>query len=198
MPHSNKQSYAGLLKVMIFIDGGYIRENLKRIQKHVEGDLVDYSHLSYILTNRELNFGSFENIYIDLIRLYWYDAIADPLDALQKYNEQKEYLTRVKNIPFCELRLGRLVRSKMCSDEKEAFRQKGVDILLAIDMISHAYENHYDIAILLSGDDDIQDIVKAVKNAGKRVFGAYFSKHISEGLKDCFDKSYELKLSDFD
>jgi uncharacterized LabA/DUF88 family protein len=47
-------------------------------------------------------------------------------------------------------------------------------------------ENHYDIAILLSGDDDIQDIVKAVKNAGKRVFGAYFSKHISDGVEGLF------------
>jgi uncharacterized LabA/DUF88 family protein len=46
-----------------------------------------------------------------------------------------------------------------------------VDTLIAIDMISKAYENHYDVDILLAGDDDFLDVVNAVKNAGKRVYG---------------------------
>ena len=51
-------------------------------------------------------------------------------------------------------------------------------------MLSKAYENHYDIAILLSGDDDFLDIVTAVKDAGKRVFGTFIEGHISEVLKE--------------
>ena len=73
-----------------------------------------------------------------------------------------------------------------------SFKQKGVDTLIAIDMLSKAYENHYDVAVLLAGDEDFLDVVNSVKNAGKRVFGAFFEKHISPELKDSFDKRLHL------
>ena len=60
------------------------------------------------------------------------------------------------------------------------YRQKGVDVLLAIDMLSMAFQNHYEIAIFLGGDDDFVDLINAVKNsAGKRVFGFYYPHRIS-------------------
>jgi uncharacterized LabA/DUF88 family protein len=54
-------------------------------------------------------------------------------------------------------------------------------------MLSKAYEDHYDIAVLISGDEDLLDVVTAVKNAGKRVYGAFIPSLISEELKYCFD-----------
>jgi uncharacterized LabA/DUF88 family protein len=59
-------------------------------------------------------------------------------------------------------------------------------------MLSKVYEDHYDIAILVTGDEDLLPVVKAVKDAGKRVFGAFFEKHISSNLKDTFDLSFEI------
>lgn len=41
----------------------------------------------------------------------------------------------------------------------------GVDTLIAIDTVTKAYQNHYDVAVLLEGDDDFIDVVKAMKNA---------------------------------
>jgi len=94
-----------------------------------------------------------------------------------KYKEQTDYVHRIREHSHFEVGLGRLKK-----DGKGGFRQKGVDTLIAIDMLTKAYENQYDIAGLISGDEDLLDVVMAVKNTGKLVYGAHFSNHISEEL----------------
>jgi uncharacterized LabA/DUF88 family protein len=83
------------------------------------------------------------NLFTDLIRVYYYDAIAE------KQSSSDTRLQKIQATDHYELRLGRLK-----DDGKGRSRQKGVDTLIAIDMISKAYENHYDVAILIAGDDD--------------------------------------------
>jgi len=59
-----------------------------------------------------------------------------------------------------------------------------------------AYQNQYDVAMLVSGDGDYVDCVRAVKAAGKHVVNAYFISSQSPALKDacddwvCMDKDY--------
>ena len=188
------------LKVMIFIDGGYVRQTLNDIQAKKkgdeldlrkgkeEGDRVDYSHIS----NRLLSVFSIESIHLDLVRTYFYDGIPD-VKLEKEYEQQHQYLERIRGLDYFEVRGGRVIK-----DDNGKMTQKGLDVLFTIDMLSHAYENNYDIAIVVSGDDDFLDIVKSVKNRGKRVFGAYFSRSISENLKSIFDRRYELGLKDFE
>jgi hypothetical protein len=83
-----------------------------------------------------------------------------------------------------EVRLGKLKKID------EEYKQKGVDGLIAIDMLSKAYEDHYDIAILITGDEDFHPIVRSVKDTGKRVFGVFFDKHFSADLEKDFDRRY--------
>ena len=80
----------------------------------------------------------------------------------------------------------------MIKDGSGSYKQKGVDILMAIDMLTKAYESHYDVAVLLAGDDDLVDLVKAVKDAGKRVYGAFFKASCSKRLRDSFDRKHYL------
>jgi uncharacterized LabA/DUF88 family protein len=63
-------------------------------------------------------------------------------------------------------------------------------------MISKAYQNHYDVAVLFAGDDDFVDVVKSVKNAGKQVYGVYFDKVTSQELKDSLDKRIPIEYND--
>lgn len=86
--------------------------------------------------------------------------------------------------------LGALKKTK----EKKP-KQKRVDTLIALDMLSKAYENHYDIAILISGDEDHLPVVDAVKNTGKRVYGVFFESHASSTLKESFDRSLVIDRS---
>ena len=47
--------------------------------------------------------------------------------------------------------------------------EKKVDIKIAIDIISLAYENAYDTAVLVSGDGDFVPVVKMVKELDKHL-----------------------------
>jgi len=63
---------------------------------------------------------------------------------------------------------------------------------MAIDMLTKAYENHYEIAILVAGDGDFVDLVEAVKDAGKRVCGAYIPDHVSDKLRESLDLRIDI------
>ena len=52
--------------------------------------------------------------------------------------------------------------------------EKGVDIMLATDMITHSYKGNYDTAILVGGDSDYVGAVQAVKDNGKNLEVALF------------------------
>jgi uncharacterized LabA/DUF88 family protein len=47
--------------------------------------------------------------------------------------------------------------------------EKGTDVNLSIDMLNGAYHNAYDIAILLSADQDYKKVIDTIKNMGKVV-----------------------------
>ncbi len=57
--------------------------------------------------------------------------------------------------------------------------EKGVDIQLATDMITHSYKNNYDTAVLVAGDNDFVGALQAVKDNGKHVEIALFGKESS-------------------
>jgi len=156
--------------VMIFIDGGYLRNNLKEL---FDDDRIDFAGFPHLI----VKFWSWGLVYGELIRAYYYDAIVDPTEDLKEFKEQQKYFDEIRACECYEVRLGRLIKTP------DGNRQKGVDTLIALDMITKAFLNHFDIAYLVAGDDDFVDVVKNVKMfTGKRVYGVYFSKHISERL----------------
>lgn len=171
-----RRNYAGTKKVMIFIDGQYLRKGLKKL---VGTDRINYDNFADEL----LTFAGNPNLLPELIRVYYYDAIPKKEDAESiKYEEQINYLKKVLSNADYDIKLGRLKKL-----DKGGFRQKGVDVQISIDMISKAYQNHYDTAVLVAGDDDFLDVVKAVKDTGKRVIGAFFDKSVSDSLANSFD-----------
>jgi uncharacterized LabA/DUF88 family protein len=62
--------------------------------------------------------------------------------------------------------------------------QKGVDVLLASDLINLAHMEAYDLAIILSGDTDFIKAVKLIKSLGKiPVIVSYYSpKHVNHRM----------------
>lgn len=165
-------------QVMVFVDGGYLREYLKK--KWGNGELATGP---FQALNRELvNYVQSGNILGEFIRTYYYDATVGEEEKNER-EKQSEFFGTLRRLPFCTVRLGRLKKA----GKKKPRRQKGVDILMAIDMLTKAYENHYDIAILVAGDGDFVELVEAVKDAGKRVYGAYIKDHVDSNLLDSLD-----------
>jgi NYN domain len=59
---------------------------------------------------------------------------------------------------------------------KRGEKAKGVDIALSKDLLSHAYLDNYDVAVLVAGDGDYIPLVDEVKRRGKVVYGSFFMK----------------------
>ncbi len=73
-----------------------------------------------------------------------------------------------------------------------SFDVKGDDICLANDMLVGAYENLYDTAILVSGDEDFVPIINTLKRLNKKTENAFFTKTSSKKLRKICDRATNL------
>ena len=85
----------------------------------------------------------------------------------------------------------------MVVESKKTFKQKGVDTLIAVDMLSKAFLKHYEHAILLSGDRDFVCVVEAIKNyTGKNVTGIYEPESVARDLELAYQNRMILKKNE--
>lgn len=75
----------------------------------------------------------------------------------------RAYLDAVEEIPHCSVRSGEL---RMGKRKRE---QKGVDVLLAVEMLSDAHAQNFGLAFLLAGDADFVPVVDEVRRYGASV-----------------------------
>ncbi len=71
--------------------------------------------------------------------------------------------------------------------------QKEVDVALACEVLSHAYKDNYDVAIIVSGDRDFVPAIQHSQAVGKRVEVAAFPNSISNEMKRSADRYHELE-----
>jgi uncharacterized LabA/DUF88 family protein len=156
-------------KVVIFLDAG----NLFHASNYLKLK-IDYKKLINLLKRDRW-----------LLRAYFYTGIPTPdINLPKEYREQwrkqQNFLNELQN-------LGIKVKTMPLKKTPEGFIEKGVDILLATDMLSLAYRNAYDTAILVSGDSDYIPVVEMVQQLGKRVENASFKKTSSYELRKVCD-----------
>lgn len=70
-----------------------------------------------------------------------------------------------------------------CLSQKQR-REKGIDVLIAIDIVEKALENKYDCCILISGDSDFVPAIELIKKRGKRAISAFVEFGYSNVLRD--------------
>jgi uncharacterized LabA/DUF88 family protein len=73
-------------------------------------------------------------------------------------------------------------------------RQKGVDVLLAVDMLVGAFGGVFDVAILVAGDADFIPVVEEVKRRGVMVVVAAESKSTAEDLRRAADRYLDIPV----
>jgi len=172
-------------RVMYFIDGEYLKCSFLELDKSVN---IDYKGLPFKLIDKFFRTGGIQG---EIIRVYYYDAQCEPEE--EDYHDQLEFFNRLDDIDFYETRRASLVRKGKNKGRRE---QKGVDVLISVDMMSKAYEDHYDIAIVIMGDRDFLPLIKSIKNlTGKRVFGVVFEGSYSQELARAFDKHWIVDTS---
>ena len=146
-------------RVMIFIDGSNVYHSLKNIFGRTDVDIGRFCHK---LLNRR-----------QLARIYYYNAKVGKKEEPERYRHQQSFFAGVNAIPYLELRLGRLVYTNWPSVPPF---EKGIDVQLTTDMLTHCYKGNYDVTILVAGDNDFVGALQAVKDNGKHVEVALFGK----------------------
>lgn len=95
-----------------------------------------------------------ESSGLPVLRANWYDSGGGRGGIPDREQEQIGLLPRVK------LRLGRL---------SHAGEQKGVDLKIGLDLVTHARNNAVDVMFLVSGDDDLTEAVEEAQSHGIEV-----------------------------
>lgn len=67
-------------------------------------------------------------------------------------------------------------------DDKVVFREKGVDVKIAVDLVSQAANKKLDTAILCSSDSDLQPAIKELRERGVEVVYLGFETNPNKGL----------------
>lgn len=159
-------------RVMIFIDGSNAYHCFKA--QFGKGN-PDFGKLSAALCEGRRH-----------IRTYYYTAMVNREDVPDMYARQQRFLDWLRNMPYTEVKLGRLEK------RPGGVVEKGVDVKLATDMLYMAFRDTYDTAIIISGDGDFADVVRAVKNLGKHVENAFCRIGSSRLLRQECDRFVEI------
>ncbi len=101
------------------------------------------------------------------IRSYFYTSVVGDDDKLD------DIRLRLKALQF---------EPRVFKKSKER-ASKGVDITLTKDMLAHCYHDHFDYAVLCTGDQDYIPLIDEVKRHGKRVILWFFGGVVPTALK---------------
>jgi uncharacterized LabA/DUF88 family protein len=162
----------------VFIDGNYVRKALDRAMMEVFGVAGDLAPEAIGPS--------------DAFRSYFYDC----LDDLKKGSEsdaefnarveaQAETFSRMHSRKGLHLRLGTLKGGR----RRE---QKEVDILLAVDMLTHGLNRNMTRAVLVSGDLDFRPVVEALVRSGIFVEVWYEKRSAAKELPGAADFGIEI------
>lgn len=152
-------------KVMIFIDGSYLYKRLEQLKYLGK---IDYQKLLSMLVGSR-----------KLIRPYYFGS-----EPEHPYPLQTDFYRSLEFIGYTVALLK--LRETPIPQKDGSFitkrQEKGVDMALAMEMLSLAYKKAMDTAILLAGDEDFWKLVERVQGEGIRVELAYFKESISDKL----------------
>lgn len=136
----------------VYVDVGYLlasaatRVTGTSLRSGVE---VDHAQLIEAIMTQAV-----ESSGLPVLRVNWYDSGGGRGGTPDRVQEQIGLLPRVK------LRLGRL---------SHAGEQKGVDLKIGLDLVTHARNNAVDVMFLVSGDDDLTEAVEEAQAHGIEV-----------------------------
>ena len=159
-------------RVNVYMDGSNLYHSLRQ--------RIGRSDLDFLAFARKLAGGR------RLHRIYYYSVPLDQGRTPEAYRAQQQFFEHLRRTDYLELRLGRLVYG---DDPGAPPREKGVDIMLATDMVSQGIRGHYDVAILVSADTDFCHALQLVKDFGRHAEVALFNPSASMSLRHVADRT---------
>lgn len=159
-------------RVIVFIDGSNLFHAIRYLNIK-----IDYQKLVEFLRGDKY-----------LVRSYFYGAIPHEKDIKKNSPEWESYIRQRRFLEELSLQGIKVKIAHLKKLPSGEFVEKEVDIMLATDMLSMAYMNNYDTAILVTGDSDFSYTVEEVQRIGKRVENASFKRTSSYHLRKVCDR----------
>ena len=167
----------------VFIDGGYLREeaaerwstanvNPRNLATRLVGHPGVQSWAAVSTTRHNALLG----------RVTYYDGLPDDGEE----SEHEAYWRALELLPDVHLGFGAL------RGLQRRVRQKGVDTLIAVDMLVGAFSELFDVAVLVAGDADFTPVVEEVRRRGVMVVIAGVDGSVSDDLRRVADRYIEI------
>ena len=164
-----------------FVDGAYLR----RLAADLNRDLPDPHRLMRAVSEngqvQAWGARTSNNVNTILARTIYYDARPDSDEA---DGPLSDYWRAIELLPDTHLGFGSL----RGGTGKKPPRQKGVDTLIAVDMLVGAFEKLFSVAILAAGDADFVPVVLEVRRRGVMVVVTASATSISGELRRSADR----------
>ena len=154
-------------RVFVIIDGNNFYHRLKELKlKNLLG--FDYEKFTqFLVGNRNL---VLKKYYIGAIREEFNNPRSKELMA-----GQQKLLSKLQKENW-QIGFGHMLKNDAI------YHEKGVDVLMAVDLLAGAYENLYDTAVLISSDTDLIPAIEKARTMKKKIEYIGFSHKPSYGL----------------
>ena len=122
----------------------------ERVTVFIDGSNL-YHVLGQVCGRHDLQFDKFASKLAngrDLRRVYYYNIRQEAFDDRSNASDQDKFLSSLYDTPYLEVKLG------IWKQRGSTMVEKGVDVMLATDLVTHAFRDQYDTAIVVSGDAD--------------------------------------------
>jgi uncharacterized LabA/DUF88 family protein len=183
-------------KAILFIDSSNVYHALKT------NEVYDYFSYKWLFEELSKKF--------NVTKLYFYDAVKnEKVEPLGFKNQQRFHAKLEKEIFNIAIKTRKLKYNniekrtqeakdkcnfcKNCKENIDDFlnviglnkisKEKGIDVMLFIDMIKNAFQDKYDVALLFSGDADFVPAVELVQNLKKEVINIHLYSGSSAELR---------------
>jgi uncharacterized LabA/DUF88 family protein len=171
----------------LFVDGSNFRQYFNETTQKWFGQEVEF------------DFGKIKDFF-KAEKAFYYDCINDikndqetDEEFEERVNEQEEKLNEICEVEGCHVFLGSLRRAK----KQKKRGQKEVDVMLAVQMMEHAFRGNMNKAVLLSGDLDFRPLVESLVRLGLFIEVVGDQNHISQKLIHSADSHKKLNLNDY-
>ncbi len=136
-------------------------------------------------------YGSYDaNNAKDVALRRWFSNVLDTFPGVHTIVVARQ---RKKTGPKCPACYTVVDNCPSCGADMRGTEEKGVDTRLAADMISLAWEDNYDVAVLVSSDRDFVPVAEFLDTKGKKVIHGAFPKMGFHLTQKCWGS---IKISD--
>jgi len=157
-------------RIIIFLDGSNFYHRLRDEELDLKNLLnFNYKEFADWLSHGRIVVGCI--YYIGLVK-----KEKDNSKSQELVTNQQKLFANLKKYNW-EVKTG-----YMMSHGKD-YKEKGVDVKLAVDILDMAYQNKYDIAVIVSSDTDLIPAIIRAKELGKKIEHIGFSHRPSFAMQ---------------